>query len=343
MDLETMDSYFQDLENIENIPVDRNVLHLLARHGSLTADELKVAYEKSAIYPPRKEWLFAIHRFFMAAGVLLLLSGIVFFFAYNWSGLHKFSKLALAEGGIIAVGLGLLFFKPSDFILKLGLTAISVLVGIAFAVFGQIYQTGADAYDFFLGWTIFVTAWVAISSFPFLWLFYLLLINLTAHLYLVQVQMVYDETMLLLLAVLLNVPALLIWEYRTLDFRERWDNLFCVRTLGTAVVIAVTALMLDAIFDSSFSIYQLLYVIVVVLGGVFYTKTGKDIAFVTMLAISVLVVVNAFIIDCISFRDSEIALFFFLSFMNIGATVGLVFTLMRLHKSWTLEKSGSNE
>ena len=41
------------------------------------------------------------------------------------------------------------------------------LIGTLFAVFGQIYQTGADAYDLFLGWTLFTILWaVAIRFAP---------------------------------------------------------------------------------------------------------------------------------------------------------------------------------
>ena len=193
MDLESIDSHFQEIEDVENLPTDRQVLRLIAKHGKLNSKELQFAFLESSIYPSRSEWLSLAYRFFMTAGILLLMSGIVFFFAYNWGGLHKFVKLGLVQSGIIAVASGMLFFKPSEFIIKLGLTTISVMTGVLFAVFGQIYQTGADAYDFFLGWTIFITAWVAISSFSFLWFFYLLLINMTITLYLIQVDGVSDS------------------------------------------------------------------------------------------------------------------------------------------------------
>src|SRR5690606_30155924 len=60
-------------------------------------------------------------------------------------------------------------------------------VGVLFAVYGQIYQTGANAYDFFLAWTIFVTLWVLVSNFAPLWFLYLILINTTFILYSEQV------------------------------------------------------------------------------------------------------------------------------------------------------------
>ena len=249
MDLDAMDSHFQEIEEVGNVPVDRQVLHLLAKHGELNAQELKLAYQKSSLYPRREEWLDLANRFFMAAGVLLLLSGIIFFFAYNWGDLHKFVKLGLVQSAIVGISLGLLFFKPSDFVLKLGLTAISVLVGIAWAVFGQIYQTGADAYDFFFGWTLFVTAWVAISSFPFLWLFYLLLINITAILFIEQTQSRWDQDSMFLLVCSINTIALVIWEYVIKGDRSDWVHVLCIRLIGVVVIYALTMTVFMAIFD----------------------------------------------------------------------------------------------
>src|SRR5690606_13169214 len=49
--------------------------------------------------------------------------------------------------------------------------------------FGQVYQTGANAFDFFLVWTLCISLWVLISNFAPLWLLYLVLINTTFLLY----------------------------------------------------------------------------------------------------------------------------------------------------------------
>ena len=83
MDLESIDSHFQEIEDVENIPVDRQVLHLITKHGSLDSKDLQFAFLRSPLYPSKSEWLYLAYRFFMAAGILLLMSGIVFFFAYK--------------------------------------------------------------------------------------------------------------------------------------------------------------------------------------------------------------------------------------------------------------------
>lgn len=341
MDLETVDDHFHDIENVDDIPLNRSVLHLLAKNSKLNAIELQRGYQKSALYPSPKEWLSIAYRFFLSVGLLLVLSGIIFFFAYNWGSLHKFVKLGLVQAGMLGIAIALLVLKPSDFILKLGLMAISVLVGIAFAVFGQIYQTGADAYDFFFGWTIFVSAWVAIAGFPFLWFFYLLLINLTIYLYLIQVQMYDDADVLCLVIAFINTIALSIWEYVIKGDRSDWVDGLLTKIIGAVIISALTIAMVWTIFDYRRSmglslITGLFYFSVIIGGSLYYIKQGKDIGFTAMIAISILIVGNSWIINLFENIFNE-GLFLLLSFGNIGATIFLVTTLVRINKQWNLE------
>ncbi|BDS10079.1 DUF2157 domain-containing protein [Aureispira anguillae] len=343
MDLDTIDSHFQDVKNVENIPIDRQVLQVLAKHGTLTAEELQLTYQQSSLYPKKIEWLNIAYRFFMGAGLLLLLSGIVFFFAYNWSGLHKFAKLGLVESGIIIIGIALLSTKTSDFVLKLGLTAISVLVGVAFAVFGQIYQTGADAYDFFLGWTFFVTAWVAISSFPFLWIFYLMLINITTLLYFEQVQLSTETSTLFFIFGLLNVLALAIWEYVIQGDRKNWVQILCTRLIGVAIALILTNAVIYTIFDTQDTIFAWLNVVLYVGGMVmvkiYYNDQIRDIGFVTIGAISLLVIGNALVLKTLDSGSGDfIGIFLLLGIANIVVTVVLVMKLIQLSKDWNPEQ-----
>jgi uncharacterized membrane protein len=43
-------------------------------------------------------------------------------------------------------------------------------VGVLQAVFGQIYETGADSYVLFLIWALLIIGWVAIGGYAPLWL-----------------------------------------------------------------------------------------------------------------------------------------------------------------------------
>ncbi|MCP4692262.1 MAG: DUF2157 domain-containing protein, partial [Desulfobacterales bacterium] len=62
-----------------------------------------------------------------------------------------------------------------------------VLVGVLLAVYGQIYQTGADAFELFVGWGVLISVWVIFSEFAALWMVWLVVLNTGAILYWLQV------------------------------------------------------------------------------------------------------------------------------------------------------------
>jgi uncharacterized membrane protein len=63
----------------------------------------------------------------------------------------------------------------------------SVLTGVLLAVYGQIYQTGADVHELFRGWAFLIVGWVVISEFTALWFLWLVIINTGAILFWQQV------------------------------------------------------------------------------------------------------------------------------------------------------------
>ena len=87
--------------------------------------------------------------FLLAVGVGFTVAGIIFFFAYNWEELPKFAKLGIVEVLLVASVLLATFTHWNKLVKQILLTEATFLIGTLFAVFGQIYQTGADAYDLF--------------------------------------------------------------------------------------------------------------------------------------------------------------------------------------------------
>ena len=134
-------------------PIDRDDIRLISRHSNWTkadADQLL----KNSIYPDAEAWKKFLRILFISLGVCFSVAGILFFFAYNWDDLHKFVKLGLIEGLIVLTTLIVLLTKINSTIKNIILTGTAVLIGVLFAVFGQIYQTEANSYDLFLGWTL---------------------------------------------------------------------------------------------------------------------------------------------------------------------------------------------
>jgi hypothetical protein len=103
-----------------------------------------------------KDW--AVRALFVIA-VGHILSGIIFFFAFNWNDLSGMTKFTIVGGGIVACLMAWILAKldsPAGHAFGIGST---VLVGVMYAVLGQVYQTPAMIHTPFVFW--------AILTFPF--------------------------------------------------------------------------------------------------------------------------------------------------------------------------------
>ena len=198
----------------------------------LSADAYRRALELAGLNPARDDWLQHIDRFLLSAGAILIIAGVTAFFAWNWPELGHFSKFAIIQAGILVAVLGawcLGLDSPGG---RIALAAAAFLVGTLLAVFGQVYQTGADPYGLFLAWAALILPWAVIGRQAGIWLLWLLLLNLTAIMYYTQVlnppegwwqlaqllgplvwlgTTVTDSTLAAYLFVL-NIASLVVWE-----------------------------------------------------------------------------------------------------------------------------------
>ncbi|MEO7213490.1 DUF2157 domain-containing protein [Mucilaginibacter sp.] len=155
---------------METPRITRKQIHIVSKHSQWPAGGIKQTLHDEGIYANTGSWAKFIDVALLSLGVAFAVAGIIFFFAYNWHTLHKFAKLGIAQLLLLAAVLVVLFVKLPGLIKNIVLTGASVLVGLLFSVFGQIYQTGAEAYDFFLGWTVFILIWAIVAEFAPLWL-----------------------------------------------------------------------------------------------------------------------------------------------------------------------------
>ncbi len=206
--------------------VDRDTLHLLAKHSKWEATSIRKVLLNTGLRPGISEWMFFIDYLLLSLGAIFLVCGLFFFFAYNWNSMSKFLKLGFAQFPIVGLGIYLFFKKTNSLIGKIVLTALSCLIGLAFAVYGQIYQTGATAFDFLSAWALLSLVWVLISDFPPLWFLYLILLNLTVLFRIEQFHRMMDYRDVSVIFTLLNFVALLGFEtlnhYRKPMTIHRW-------------------------------------------------------------------------------------------------------------------------
>lgn len=203
---------------ISSIPANRRLVETLFASGIITPAARRDALE--LLYPARN-WGLWTSRLLLALGVALVLSGIVYFFAFNWAKVPVAAKFGVVEAGLFGCVIAAYLTGLRSFPGKLLLLSASVLVGVFMAVFGQIYQTGADAYTLFMMWALVILPWVVISEFAPLWVVWLAVVNLFAYLYLEQtVDYSRRADLEYLCLILVNGAALALRELLSNVYRE---------------------------------------------------------------------------------------------------------------------------
>lgn len=149
----------------------------LAETGVLSGEELRRARAVAPLAPARGDWLHAADRLCAFAGALLLTAALVFFFAYNWAELHRFTKLGIGVAALAACVGAALFSPPQSSVWRAGLFGAAVATGALLALIGQIYQTGADVWELFFAWMMLMLPFVVLARFTGSWMLWLLVAN----------------------------------------------------------------------------------------------------------------------------------------------------------------------
>lgn len=147
--------------------------------GHLDASKLEQALALSNSAANASANLRFLSRVVLAFAVLLLCSGLIFFFAYNWDDLSRYNKFAIAQTAVLLSLLPLLWVDIRQPAGQASLFAASLLVGALLALVGQTYQSGADSYQLFLVWAVLIVPWVILTKMPALCLLLLVLFNLS--------------------------------------------------------------------------------------------------------------------------------------------------------------------
>lgn len=282
-------------------------LDQLAREGLITPAELEEAHKRTGRTPNAASWQRFIDTALLSLGALFVVSGILFFFAWNWDDISRLSKFGVISLGIL-LSAGFAIFNGLDKLpSKVSLTASSGLIGVLFAVMGQEYQSSADAWTLFFLWAIFSAGWVVIGRFQPLWLGWFALINLTAYLWIDQTggltgfssdsRFVFNINLI----VILNCLLLAGWEfiYPKLEWAQgRW----LPRTFTFPILSGVTTTMLYIIFDTSsfwgeqrviFLSTIFIYFVIVLVGIAYYGYQKHDLFMVTGILFSGIIVITS--------------------------------------------------
>ncbi|MGE9311823.1 DUF2157 domain-containing protein [Niabella sp. CJ426] len=316
--------------------IEREDVHIVSRHSNL--DKKKVAGLLEAhVYNNKEAWQKFLQLFFITLGIGFTVAGIIFFFAYNWASLHKFAKIGLVEA-LIMVTTGLIFLpKLNANTRNIILTGAAALVGVLFAVFGQVYQTGANAYDFFLAWVVFITLWAVVSNFAPLWLLYLLLINTTVILYTQQVAKDWDEIFIFTLLFVVNALVLfgfiLLSKYKKDLHAPGWF----LNTIALASVTYATIGMVIGVFEGNAGSFPflVLFTIVAFAVGILYGLKARKLIYLSIIPLSMIIILSALLLKTSDYGS----MLLFVCMFIIGSVTLVIKGLLSLQRQWNNEAS----
>ncbi|WP_092487015.1 DUF2157 domain-containing protein [Candidatus Ichthyocystis hellenicum] len=234
----TIVNEYRRRSELDRIPADRQMVDYLYDKGKIS---IEARCESLSFLYPRSKWAALISRFSLIIGCALILSGIAYFFAFNWSKIAFYIKFSIIEIAIITCVFSAYFCSLNRISGNLLLLSGSVLVGVFLIVFSQVYQTGADSYKLFMFWALLTLGWTVVSNFPAQWVFWIAIVNFFVILWWKQYVLPRSETSTLILAYLtiLNGLFWFLREYFVIKKLCTWLD-----QRWTRVLPAITTLLI---------------------------------------------------------------------------------------------------
>ena len=296
--------------------------------------------------------------FFSQSGLLFLIAGIVCFFAFNWAGLPAFAKFGLIIAMILA-SLSLALLRGMDSSAGgLGLLACGLLTGPLVAVYGQVYQTGANASELFQVWAVLLLPLALISKRVSLWLCFWLVGSTWLILYQAEIlrfgwdgwgadelwQTAFWLTQIVLMA---QLAFWVLWEGSASFLASPPRGFLYSRSLPRLVCLFILALLTwqvcsQIIYSISYShryyreatapllynFFGIAYVLILAFGGYWYARRRPDALILAMGMLSIIITVVFFIFSHEAMWNTSGTLFG--AVMVIGASA-LAERMLRMH------------
>lgn len=310
----------------------REQLWAIIRSSNLDKEQITTLLN-SGIYPNQRSWHSFLQVSLLVLGAGFLVSGIVFFFAYNWASLPDLAKLIITQALVAVTCLPYFFKGIRPLIRNISLTASAVLVGGMLAVFGQIYQTEAMAFDLMLSWTLAVSLWVVAARFAPLTLLWLILIQSTSTLYYEQVLHQYEDLYPLFTLAAINVVTLIlakpITNWMGIEHAPRWFS-GVISVASAYFILTGIGFGLEHKGDPLFIMHSVLTI-----GFLYYLiRTGllnKSISSLVVAALTAIIAVS--IVVLLDINNDEPGLIFITIFV-LSSAVFIARKLTQLKKKW---------
>ncbi len=322
---------------LADIPANRRLVDELLAHRKIAPEGRDYALD---FLTPADQWGLWISRLFLAVGSALVLCGVVYFFAFNWAKIAPLVKLSTIQGGLFCCLLGAYYYKLERVSGQVLLLSASVLTGVFMAVYGQIYQTGADAYQLFMMWSLFIFGWTVISNFAAQWILWLAVTNVFLALWWEQAALPERDMEALIFVgfAALNGLALVLREVYVARRQAAWLDRRWVRVLLTIAVLIplATPLMIWILDDhdigSSLKISALVGLVGHGLLYGLYRFKFRDMWPLAAIALSLCIILETLVLDFLvmNFEDTEVLMFGLMGLATIAIFSLAVLYLRRI-------------
>lgn len=325
----------------KNIYSTRHYFIKFIESGCIPKNKVNDALQLLNITPTGTQWRNFIDVTLLWLGGLALSFSVLFFIAYNWDGIDRFAKFAMVEVFIILSVAAYYKCDSGSTTAKVSLLMASIFLGVLLALYGQIYQTGADPWQLFFNWALLMLPWAFIARFSVIWIVWALLINLSIVLYHQTFRGAFgfvfssDFEMLWQIFVF-NITTLLIWEL--LKHKQEWPWLsapWATRLLAVWSGIAITWLMIHTIIETQTTSGLPVLVWFAWLGSLYfiYRNIKPDLFMLAGCCLSFTVVFIVFVADQLFAGREGAGSYLFLTLLVVGLGAGSAIWLKNINKA----------
>ena len=235
-------------------PLSRSALYSLAENEAMDSAAFEGALRLTGLRPDAGAWAVYWFRLLTLCGALLCASGVIFFIAWNWHGLHHFAKFGILEGVIAAGALVAVLRGVDSAAGAAGLAAAGLCMGPLLAVFGQTYMSGAHSWELFRAWTCMLLPFALLGRQAGLWLLVWLTAGVWGLGFLQHMSQSADFFYGLPEFLLLQTAAVALWEWaarraENAPGREWLRGLWLPRLMVFAVTTAFTVLAVMLVLE----------------------------------------------------------------------------------------------
>ena len=204
-----------------------------------------------------------IKKFFLLFSVVFLIAGVTSFTAYNWASMSNIEKLVVPSA-LIVIGLVAYLFLEKEIYKNLAIFFSSFMIGTLFAVYGQVYQTGADTWILFRNWAIFLIIPIVATGYYSLMTLFSIVIAIAISFYL---DLYLSGGIVPFLSSLIFGVILIVYPFLQKRFNFKFNNIFYNIMIGIFYICFIASGFAAVVSNN----YSLLAIIIYLLfvGGVY--------------------------------------------------------------------------